>query len=134
MAILTLPHTWLERRRARSQADYWIRHGFETRCSWRVEELTSVRERRLSARSLHSILAEVDGRRLPGAAPLRVAALRPQIELLEAIEARLLSDDPVSGVGMLAVNDLLTSPGSCLFAAVDDVGSELRAVLQKLEV
>jgi hypothetical protein len=35
---------------------------------------------------------------------------------------------------MLGVNELLTSPGSCLFSDVDDVESELRAVLTKLEV
>ncbi len=134
MAALTFPHTWLERRRARSQADYWIRHGFESRYRWRVDELTSPRERRLSARSLHSVLAEIDGKLLPGAAPLRVAALRPHTALLEAIEARLLSDAAVRGAGMLAVNDLLTSPGSCLFTDVTDVESELRAVLEKLEV
>ena len=25
------PRAWLERRRARAEADYWIRHGFEQR-------------------------------------------------------------------------------------------------------
>ena len=54
--------------------------------------------------------------------------------LLEAIEARLLDDAPVAAVGMLAVNELLTSPGSCLFADMDDVESSLQAVLDQLEV
>ena len=60
--------------------------------------------------------------------------LRPHIGLLEAIEARLLDDAPVAAVGMLAVNELLTSPGSCLFTELDDVESSLHAVLDKLEV
>lgn len=128
------PRVWLERRRARTKADYWIRHGFESRCPWRVEELTSVRERKLCARSLHGVLGELGGSKLPGAAPLRVAALRPQVALLEAIETRLLDDAPVAALGMLSVNDLLTSPGSCLFTENDDVESSLRAVLDKLEV
>jgi hypothetical protein len=33
---------------------------------------------------------------------------------------------------MLAVNDFLTSPASCLFSTVDDVGSDLQAVLDQL--
>jgi hypothetical protein len=40
----------------------------------------------------------------------------------------------VTATGMLAVNELLTSPGSCLFTEVDDVTSCLQTVLTKLEV
>ncbi len=65
---------------------------------------------------------------------MRVTDLRPHIALLEAVEARLLDNEPVSAVGMLAVNALLTSPGSCLFAESDEVESCLRAVLTKLDV
>jgi hypothetical protein len=54
--------------------------------------------------------------------------------MLAAIEGRLLDDAPVTAAGMLAVNQLLTSPDSCLFTDVDDVELELRAVLTKLEV
>ena len=54
--------------------------------------------------------------------------------LLEEIEARLLDDAPVPALGMLAVNELLTSPGSCLFTEADEVESLLQAVLDKLEV
>ena len=73
------PRVWLERRRARTKTDYWIRHGFENR-------------------------------------------------------HRLLDDAPVTALGMLSVNDPLTSPGSCLFTENDDDESSLRAVLDKLEV
>lgn len=128
------PRAWLERRRARTEADYWIRHGFDSRFQWRVDELTTPRERKLCARSLRGVLGELDGTKLPGAAPLRTGQLRPHIGLLEAIEARLLDDAPIAAVGMLAVNELLTSPGSCLFTELDDVESYLHTVLDELEV
>lgn len=134
MATIAHPRAWLERRRARFEADGWIKHGFEARFQWRVDELTTARERRLCARSLGSVIGELNGTRRPGAAPLRAYALRPHIDVLTAIERRLLDGAPVAAVGMLAVNELLTSPGSCLFTEVDDVESELRTVLTKLEV
>ncbi|SRR5581483_1211342 len=134
MAIAVHPREWLERRRARRDADYWIAHGFEARYPWRVAELTSERERRTCARSLHGVIGELRGVKLPGAAPLRRAALRECVGLLDAIESRLLDGAPVTASGMLAVNDLLTSPDSCLFAPVDAVEPCLRRVLAKLTV
>jgi hypothetical protein len=134
MSALTHPRAWFERRRARAQADYWIRHGFESRYPWRVSELVSPRERKVCARAVHSVLGELRGSKLPGAAPLRRAALRPHLALLDAIEVRLLDDTPVAAGGMLAVNELLSSPGSCLYTETDDVESSLRVVLEKLEV
>ena len=88
------PRAWLERRRARAEADYWIAHGFASRYPWRVAELTTFRERRACARSLRGVLGELCGAKLPGAAPLRVASLRPHVVLLEQIEARLLDERP----------------------------------------
>jgi hypothetical protein len=134
MTTIVHPRAWLERRRARAEADHWIGHGFESRYQWRVAELTSEHERKLSARSVRGVLRDLDGSRLPGAIPTRVAAVRPHAALLEAIESRLLDDAPVSALGMLAVSDLLTSPGSCLYTEVDDVASCLTTVLDKLEV
>ncbi len=134
MATIAHPRAWLERRRARAEADYWIRHGFDSRFQWRVDELTTERERKLCARSLRGVLGELDGTKLPGAAPLRTSQLRPHRALLEQLVARLLDESPVSALGMLAVNELLTSPASCLFTDVDDVEPELRAVLTKLGV
>ena len=133
MVSVADPRAWLDRRRARRQADYWIAHGFEDRYPWRVAELSSERERRACARSLANVIGELNGRKLPGAAPLRRTPLRPHLELLERIEARLLDGKPVAGVGMLSVQTLLTSPDSCLYASVDDVDAELRRVLVKLE-
>jgi hypothetical protein len=133
MLAVAHPRAWIERRRARRDADYWIGHGFESRYLWRVAELTCERERQSCARSVRGVISEIEGTTLPGATPLRGGALRPHLALFEAIEMRLLSPTPVSAAGMLAVNDLLTSPGSCLFAPVDEVGACLHRVLQKLE-
>ena len=134
MATITRPRAWLERRKARTEADYWIRHGFESRYPRRVAELTAARERKRCARSMRGVLGEVDGSRLPGAAPLRIASLRPHQLLLQSIETRLAGNAPVSAAGMLAVHELLTSPGSCLFSEQPDVEACLRVVLAKLDV
>ncbi len=128
------PRRWLERRRERRVADEWIAHGFASRYTWRVGELTSDRERRLLARELRSVIAEVHGSRLPGPAPLRGGALRPHVEILEAVAARLAAlETPVAPAGVLAVRELLTSPGSVLYAPCDDCLPELGAVLSRLE-
>jgi hypothetical protein len=134
MAAIAHPRAWLERRRARHDADYWIGHGFESRYPWRVAELTSTSERRSCVRSLRSVIGELDGSKLPGVTPLRTAALRPWQPLLVELEQRLTGPEAVTAAGMLALNDLLTSPGSCLFSPVDDVESCLRSVLATLEV
>jgi hypothetical protein len=134
MAVAVPPRAWLVHRRERRGADYWIGHGLESRYPWRVAELTSERERRLCARSLHGVIDEVLGRKLPGAAPIRSAQLRPHLAVLEEIEERLRDGEPVAAVGMLAVNELLTSPASCLLTDAESVESLLRAVLVKLKV
>ncbi len=134
MELLVHPRAWLEKRRARAEADRWIGHGFESRYQWRVAELTSERERKSCARAIRSVIDELEGSKLPGAAPLRTGALRPHLDVLHEIEARLTDGSPVSAVGMLAVDELLTSPGSCLFMETDDVRSCLVAVCDKLEV
>jgi hypothetical protein len=136
MSTIPRPHprAWLERRRARAEADHWIGHGFASRYAWRVAELTTFRERRSDARSIRGVLKELSGSTLPGPLPLRATALRPHAARLEQIEARLLDEQPVSAAGMVAVNELLTSPDSCLFSEVDDVASCLRDVLTQLEV
>lgn len=134
MATTVHPRAWLERRRARRDADYWIAHGFEARYPWRVAELTSERERSACARAVRGVLKELTGSRLPGATPLRAGALRPHLALLESIEHRLTDARPVAPAGMLAVDELLTSPDSCFFAPVDDIEPCLRNVLAKLEV
>ena len=133
MTVSVHPREWVQRRRARRDADYWIAHGFAARYPWRVAELTSERERRSCARAVHGVIGELRGEKMPGAAPLRRAALRPQLARFAALEARLLDGEPVSAAGMLAVNELLTSSDSCLFAPVEAVEPCLRRVLVKLD-
>lgn len=134
MSIPVHLRTWSEHRRARREADSWIWLGFESEYPDRAAELTSERERKLCARSLRASLGALDGSKLPGATPLRSRALRPHAGLLAAIEGRLRDGHPVSALGMLEVNSLLTSPQSCLFQEGDDVETRLRAVLRSLEV
>ena len=133
MAVAVHPRVWFERRRARREADYWIVHGFERRYPVRVAELTSRHELETYARSLRNVRRELTGR-LASAAPLRRAALQPHEDLLEAIELRLLDGEPISGLGMLAVHDLLGDADSCVYSPVEDVESELRDALAKLGV
>jgi hypothetical protein len=133
MAIAVHPRAWLERRRARRDADYWIAHGFESRYPWRVAELTCERRRNACARALNAVINEVNGRKLPGATPIKRAALHQHLAQLEAIESRLRDGAPVTAIGMLAVDELLTSPDSCLFAEVDSIEPCLRRVLVRLQ-
>ena len=125
---------WSEHRRARREADTWISLGFESDYPDRAAELTSERERKLCARSLRAVLGELNGSKLPGATPLRSRALRPHAALIARLERRLRDGHPVSALGMLEVNRLLTGPESCLFTEVIDVETCLQAVLESLEV
>ena len=88
MTTLAHPRSWLERRRARHEADVWIRRGFESRYPWRLAELTSARERRSCARCVRSVFDELEGRRLPGATPLQGRALVADVAK-EAVEQEL---------------------------------------------
>ena len=119
-------------RHHRRAADSWISRGFESGYPWRVAELTSPKERRLAARALRSVLARVEGTALAGPVPLMTASLRPHLDALSAIEERLRDGDPVPASGMLAVQELLTSPASVLYQEGGDVGAELDRVLRAL--
>jgi hypothetical protein len=144
LGIVLAVRRWDERRRACAVADAWIARGYESRASrygWRIEELTSQRERRLLGRSVRGIVPELALGRLPGSSPLNRPALRPFRSELIALADRL--DDlgrPVSAAGMLGVRRLLTEPESVLYARpyVDtqprDIGAELGAILDGLEV
>jgi hypothetical protein len=137
-------HSWIDRRRARPEADAWIAgcngsgaNGY----AWRVDELTSRRERKRLGRSVRSIVPELSAGRLPGASPLNRVALRPYRSELIALADRLDDlDRPVSAAGVLAVRHLLTEPGSALYARgwmdepAPNPGRELVAVLDSLEV
>ena len=144
LGFLLAVRRWAERDRVRAAADAWIVRGYENRASqyaWRIDELTSQRERRLLGRSVRRIVPELAAGRRPGASPLNRFALRPFRSELIVLADRL--DDferPVSAAGILGVHRLLTEPGSVLYSRPSfdkqprDIGAELGAILDGLEV
>ena len=71
--------------------------------------------------------AAARGRAIPG--KLKAAMLGMEKPLIAMIHGYCLG----GGLGMLAVQALLSSPDSCLYAAARDVAGELRRVLAALE-
>ena len=128
----------LSRRKARAEADLRIAHRhdeIDPSLGWRVQELTSARERARLARSLRGIVKDLSPSRLPGASPLNRAALRPHAALISELAERL--DDlqrPVAAAGVVAVRRLLMHPDSPLYAreTEDTVADALGAVLERL--
>jgi hypothetical protein len=113
---------WRVLRSRRRIADPWLLWGAEARpaaeiLAWRASELTDVRSRKTLARGLRRLRAEAEGRLVPGALPLNRLEIRSQIGLLRALESRLADlGRPVSPRGVLLVEQLLTEPGSPLYA------------------
>lgn len=132
------------RARLRAAADEWIALGFDgsaTRYGWRLEELTSRRERKLLAGSLRSVVRELDVPHRHVGSLLNRRALRSQRGLLVELADRLdESERPVSAPGVVAVQRLLTRPDSPLYAhrgpagPLRDTGAALGAILDRLEV
>jgi hypothetical protein len=132
--------SFLARERRRNSADAWIEQGHDSPAAWygwRIAELTAPRERRLLARSLRSVVADLSSRRFASAVvPLNRRALRPYAGLLAELAERLDAlERPVSAAGMLRVQRLLTLPDSPLYAggAADDRARTIRAALDRLE-
>ena len=144
LGVVLTVRRWDERRRLCAAADRWIERGYENRAArytWRIDELTSVRERRMLACTVRDVVPELAARRRPTGSLLNRPALRPHRAELIALADRL--DDlarPVSAAGILGVHHLLTEPGSVLYAGsfLDDrprdVGAELGVTLDRLEV
>lgn len=114
-----LVDTW---RGLRAEADAWIGRGYENRSAarygWRLDELTSSRERRLLGKSVRAVVTQLSERPTRGAVPLN-RELRPCRAELAALADRLEAlDEPVSPAGILSVQRLLTEPGSILYASV----------------
>jgi hypothetical protein len=134
----------IERARLRGAADEWIARGWENpaaRYGWRLEELTSLRERKVLCGSLRSIVRELAQRHSSVGSLLNRRALHAHRPRLIALADRL--DDlerPVSASGVLAVRRLVTQPDSPLYARpgpdgpARDTGAELGAILDRLEV
>ena len=146
LGLLRSGRSFLDRQRLRSSADAWIEQGHDSLAGWygwRISELTAPRERRLLARSLRGVVADLASPRLTSAAPLNRVALRPHTGLLLELAERLDAlERPVSAAGILAVHRLLTRPDSPLYAPplfvaavdADRPRGAIRAVLDRLEV
>ena len=110
------------KRTLRRHADVILRNGARVHpdsalLTWRAAELTSARERRLTARSLRGIVKELDGNTLPSAVPLNRRGVRPYAAAIAALADRIGDRDvPVAPRGMLLVDDLLSNGDSPLYA------------------
>jgi hypothetical protein len=134
--------SWLARVRARRDADRWLRVSegrWESHpaFAWRTAELTSSRERRVLARSLHGIVSDVRAPRSTfSASPLNRRGLVPYLREIEET-ADLVSDleQPVTAAGIVLVRDLLTDGGSPLYFGgnVDDLPKTLSRIRSTLE-
>lgn len=143
--VLQTVRRWNTRRTLRGEADAWILRGYENRAAsrygWRIDELTGARERRLLGNSLRSVVTDLSQRRRSGVVPLNRAGLRPHCAQLVALADRLEAfERPVSPSGILAVQRLLTEPGSPLYRSTGfdertvDPGPLFAAIRHHLEV
>jgi hypothetical protein len=139
LGVFLSARRWLDGRHRRTAADTCILRGLRSPArstyAWRIEELTSARERRLLARSLRRLVSELSPNRLPGAIPLNRAAVRPHGARLLALAERLEAlDRPVSPAGVLQVHRLLCEPDSSLYAPLADAAESPQRVGRELEV
>jgi len=130
---------WSDRYKLRSSADAWIARGYDSarsRYAWRIEELTSRRERKALARSLRSLSNHVAHPVGPSPVPIDVVALRPCLPFFEQLTERLEDvSRPVSASGVLGVERLLTDGAtSPLYGAPGDTRLVLTDLLDRLEV
>jgi hypothetical protein len=102
---------------------------------WRARELTCATERARVRRDVERTLRSLDGRRLPGASPLRRPAARRNASLLRTLADRLADERSVSPRGILLAETLLREPGSPLYndGAEASLPRALSRVLAALE-
>jgi hypothetical protein len=119
----------------RASAGGWERH---LAVEWRADELTSARSRLSVVRVLRSIVVAVqDPRPRFSGAVLARPRLRPYARNIERLADRIADlERPVTGVGMLLVNDLLTDGAGPLFigGTVADLLPTLDRIHEALEV
>ncbi len=108
------------RQSARRVADERILRGHGVPL-WREEELVSPHARASRRREVERIVRAAAAERLPSASPLNRMAVRQSIGLLEALEARLADDEPVSAAGMLHLDQLLRDPASAMYSDHDEL-------------
>jgi hypothetical protein len=135
--------SWFARARARGDADRWLRASAGRSQShpafaWRTAELTSSRERRMLARSLRGIVADVQA---PvwgfSASPLNRRGLVSYVDEIEALADRVGDfQQPVAAAGIVLVRDLLSDGGSPLYTGgnVADLPSTLSRIRSTLDV
>ena len=135
--VIALALYYVRRARVRRAADEWIARGYEGRAAWygwRIAELTAARERLLLACSMEHVISELSDPRLARLSPLNRSELRPHRYLINRLSKRLEDlDRPVSAAGILAVNQLLTSPASVLYRHGRNVSAALSETLDRLE-
>jgi hypothetical protein len=119
----------------RSRADRLLRGGVRVHpdsalLTWRETELTSQRHRNVLARSLGHVVRELEGRVLPGPAPLSRAA-RSHVDSIRALAERLAAlERPVTAQGMLLVEDFVTDGfGSPLY--VPERAADLEPLIER---
>lgn len=119
-----------ERAARRRNADRRILHG--EAISWRERELTALRRREQLARSLRSVLDQLDGHALPGSSPLNSPAARRHVGLVRQLAAALEDGSGgVSGRGMILVDQLFADGAGPLFdrAREGELEQALRSAL-----
>ncbi len=128
---------WADRYKLRASADAWIARGYDSarsRYAWRVEELTSRRERKRLAVSLRRIVDELE-QALVSAVPLDAprSACKP---VLEAVAARLEDmPRPVSASASSPWSGSSTDGASSpLYQPAGDAAPRLAEILDLLEV
>jgi hypothetical protein len=115
------------RAKLRHDADSLLRVGVRVHpdsalLTWRSAELTAPRQRRMLARSLTSLIEEVDRPTPLPALPVNRKALRRHAALAAAVASRLARlERPVGPRGIVLVSDLLTNVfASPLFGRKDE--------------
>jgi len=103
-----------DRSRLRRQADVLLRTGVQVHPQsrllvWRAAELTGRRNRKALARSLRWIVLELERPALVTPVPVNRRAVRPHLELLQALVDRVaFLERPVAAQGMVLVEELVT--------------------------
>ncbi len=132
----TVGHAAAVRDRAKADRLLLAGHRSSPELEWRAEELTSERQRKALAKSLHALVASLGQNVVMTAQVVNRPAARAQRARLTAIGDRLLRlEKPVSARGVLMVRRLLADGGSPLYDRrhADELPERLDILLRALE-